>query len=250
MLAHSSFTAILFGFNGVILMLFLINAVFRGAGDAAIAMRVLWIANAINICLDPCFIFGLGPFPRLGVTGAAVATTTGRGIGVLVQLYFLSRSDGRIAIRPPAPSARTPAVMLNMVRLSGSAVFQMLIGTTSYIGVMRIIASFGSVVGGGLHHRDPHHHVRADAVVGPVECGGDAGRPEPGREPAGARRDVGLARVLVQRRGPRRARRPVRRLRGRRGRLVHARSRGRADRRRSGCASSAAAFRSTPPATS
>jgi putative MATE family efflux protein len=143
-LAHSSFTAILFGFNGVIMMLFLINAVFRGAGDAAIAMRVLWIANAINICLDPCLIFGLGPFPRLGVTGAAVATTTGRGIGVLVQLYFLSRSDGRIVIRR-RHLRLNPAVMLNMVRLSGSAVFQMLIGTTSYIGVMRIIASFGSV---------------------------------------------------------------------------------------------------------
>ena len=143
-LAHSSFTAILIGFNGVILMLFLINAVFRGAGDAAIAMRVLWIANAINICLDPCFIFGLGPFPRLGVTGAAVATTTGRGIGVLVQLYFLSRSDGRLVIRR-RHLRLDPKVMLSMLRLSGSAVLQMLIGTTSYIGVMRIIASFGSV---------------------------------------------------------------------------------------------------------
>jgi len=143
-LAHASFTAILFGFNGVILMLFLINAVFRGAGDAAIAMRVLWIANAINICLDPCLIFGLGPFPRLGVTGAAVATTTGRGIGVLVQLYFLSRGDGRIVIRR-RHLRLDPQVMLNMLRLSGSAVLQMLIGTTSYIGVMRILASFGSV---------------------------------------------------------------------------------------------------------
>jgi putative MATE family efflux protein len=143
-LAHASFTAILFGFNGVILMLFLINAVFRGAGDAAIAMRVLWIANAINICLDPCFIFGLGPFPRLGVTGAAVATTTGRGIGVLVQLYYLSRSDGRLVIRRRHVRL-DPKVMLNMLRLSGSAVLQMLIGTTSYVGVMRIIASFGSV---------------------------------------------------------------------------------------------------------
>jgi putative MATE family efflux protein len=143
-LAHSSFTAILFGFNGVILMLFLINAVFRGAGDAAIAMRVLWIANAINICLDPCFIFGLGPFPRLGVTGAAVATTTGRGIGVLVQLYYLSRRDGRLFIAR-RHLRLDPAVMLSMVRLSGSAVLQMFIGTTSYIGVMRIIASFGSI---------------------------------------------------------------------------------------------------------
>ena len=147
-LAHASFTAILFGCNGVILMLFLINAVFRGAGDAAVAMRVLWIANAINICLDPCFIFGLGPFPRLGVAGAAVATTTGRGIGVLAQLYFLSRSDGRLAIRKEHLRL-DPRVMLSMLRLSGSAVFQMLIGTSSYIGVMRILASFGSVAVAG-----------------------------------------------------------------------------------------------------
>ena len=110
----------------------------------AVAMRVLWIANAINICLDPCFIFGLGPFPRLGVTGAAVATTTGRGIGVMVQLFILARGNGRIVIRRQHLRLN-PGVMLNMVRLSGSAVFQTLIGMTSYIGMVRIFASFGSV---------------------------------------------------------------------------------------------------------
>jgi putative MATE family efflux protein len=142
-LAHGTFAAILFGCNGVIMMLFLVNAVFRGAGDAAVAMRVLWIANAFNLVLDPCFIFGLGPFPRLGVTGAAVATTTGRSIGVLVQLFVLWRGGGRIAIGR-RHLRLAPDVMLNMVRLSGSAVAQILIGSTSYIGVMRIIASFGS----------------------------------------------------------------------------------------------------------
>jgi len=143
-LAHASYARVVFGCNVVILQLFLINAVFRGAGDAAIAMRVLWIANAFNICLDPCFIFGLGPFPRLGVTGAAVATTTGRGIGVAVQLWLLSRRDGRIAIRPRHLRIE-PGVMVNLLRISGTAIVQMLIGTTSWIGVMRIVASFGSV---------------------------------------------------------------------------------------------------------
>jgi putative MATE family efflux protein len=142
-IAHASYTRVVLGMNGVVLLLFLINAVFRGAGDAAIAMRVLWIANAINIVLDPCFIFGLGPFPRLGVTGAAVATTTGRGIAVAIQMWLLFKGGDRIPVR--ARHLRVdPRVMLNMVRLSGTAVVQMLIGMTSYIGVVRIIATFGS----------------------------------------------------------------------------------------------------------
>jgi putative MATE family efflux protein len=132
-----------FGFNVVILMLFLLNAVFRGAGDATVAMRVLWVANAINIALDPCFIFGLGPFPRLGVTGAAVATTTGRGIGVLIQAIVLWRGTNRIQIRRRHLRIE-PAVMWTMLRLSGSGVVQSLIATASWLVLVRTIATFGS----------------------------------------------------------------------------------------------------------
>jgi putative MATE family efflux protein len=142
-LANSLYTTIMLGANGVIMMLFLINAVFRGAGDAAIAMRVLWVANAVNIVLDPCLIFGLGPFPRLGVVGASVATTTGRSIGVIWQLYWLARGRGRIAIRR-RQIAFDLRVMVNMVRLSGSAVFQQLVANTSWVGLVRILAAFGS----------------------------------------------------------------------------------------------------------
>jgi MATE family, multidrug efflux pump len=139
----SSYTRVMLGGSATVFLLFLINSVFRGSGDAAIAMRVLWFANAINIVLGPCFIFGLGPFPELGVTGAAVATTIGRGSGVLYQLYRLTRGDARVVVRR-IHLALKPAIMANLIRLSGSATFQVLVGSASYIGLVRIVSTFGS----------------------------------------------------------------------------------------------------------
>jgi len=141
----ANFTRVVLGGNAAVLLLFLINAVFRGAGDAAIAMRSLWIASACNIVLGPLFIFGVGPFPRLGVTGAAVGTTIGRSIGVLYQLSQLRRRDGRIVIRR-AHVAPDPALLGRMFRLSGAGMIQMLIGSTNWIALIRILAGFGSAV--------------------------------------------------------------------------------------------------------
>ncbi|HXE83065.1 MAG TPA: MATE family efflux transporter [Gemmatimonadales bacterium] len=138
-----TYTRIMLGGNIVILLLFLINAMFRGAGDAAIAMRVLWLANWINIILGPLLIFGVGPFPKLGVTGAAIATTIGRGTGVLYQLYRLWRRDGRIVIHGHQIRLK-PAVMKTMLRLSGTGTFQVFVGMASWIGLTRINASFGT----------------------------------------------------------------------------------------------------------
>ena len=139
----SRFTAIMLAANVVILLLFLINAIFRGAGDASMAMRSLWLANAVNLLLDPCLIFGLGPFPRLGVTGAAVATTIGRGTGVLYQIWTLSRGRGRIVIGR-RHLALDPAAMLRLLKVSANGIVQVAIGTASWIGLVRILSGFGS----------------------------------------------------------------------------------------------------------
>ena len=139
----ANYTRVMLGGNVVVMMLFLINAVFRGAGDAAIAMRVLWLANLINILLGPCLIFGLGPFPELGVTGAAVATTIGRGTGALYAFYRLWRPGGRIRLTRQHLRLE-PSVMLRLLRLSASGAFQVFIGMASWIGLIRILSSFGS----------------------------------------------------------------------------------------------------------
>src|SRR5689334_2894294 len=144
----STFPRIMIGGSGTVLLLFLINAVFRGAGDAAVAMRVLWFANAINIVLGPCFIFGLGPFPELGVTGAAVGTTIGRGCGVLYQVYHLTHGGHRVAVTR-AHMRIDPHVMSGILRLSGTAMFQNFIGTASWMGLVRILTDFGTAAVAG-----------------------------------------------------------------------------------------------------
>jgi len=137
------FTAIMLGGNATVLLLFLLNAVFRGAGDAAIAMRVLMLGNALNIVLGPCFIFGIGPFPELGVAGAAVATNIGRGTAVLYQVATLASGRGRVHVS--RRDLRLDfATMRSVLRLSGLGTFQILIGTASYIGLVRILSVFGS----------------------------------------------------------------------------------------------------------
>jgi putative MATE family efflux protein len=139
----SSYTRICLGGSGVVLMLFLNNAIFRGAGDAAIAMRLLWVSNIINLFLDPCLIFGLGPFPRLGVTGAAWATLTGRSIGVAYQFYRLLRGTERIRIL--ANQIRLDLdVLWRLLRVSLTGILQFAIAHTSWIGLVRIVSIFGA----------------------------------------------------------------------------------------------------------
>lgn len=137
------YTQWMLGGNAVIVLLFVINAIFRGAGDAAIAMRILFISNGVNLILDPLLIFGLGPVPALGIQGAAIATTVGRGIGVIVQFWLLFRGGKHIQVNF-SQIYLDAKIMLGIIRTSLGGVGQMLVGMTSWIFLMRILASIGS----------------------------------------------------------------------------------------------------------
>jgi putative MATE family efflux protein len=144
----SGYARIALGGCGAIIMLFLNNAIFRGAGDAAIAMRLLWVSNIINLVLDPCLIFGFGPFPHMGVTGAALATFTGRSIGVLYQFYRLMKGTERIHVlaRHLRLNLR---VMAKLLRVSLTGILQFAIANASWIGLVRIVSTFGAAAVAG-----------------------------------------------------------------------------------------------------
>lgn len=141
----SVYTAIMIGGNVSIMLLFIINAIFRSSGDAALSMRVLWIANIINLILDPCLIFGLGPFPELGIKGAAIATTTGRGLTVIYQFYLLFYGKKRVQLS--WSDLRIDfGIMKGLIKLSLGGIGQSIIATSSWIGLVRIISIFGTEV--------------------------------------------------------------------------------------------------------
>lgn len=146
--ACGGYTRIMFGGNATILLLFVMNAIFRGAGDAAIAMRVLLLANGINLVLDPCLIFGWGPFPELGVEGAAIATNIGRGIGVLYQLSQLHRVGGHFRVERRHLRV-DPPVLAALTRFSLTGMVQSLVQTSSWIGLVRVLAGFGEAAVAG-----------------------------------------------------------------------------------------------------
>jgi putative MATE family efflux protein len=145
---HYRFTQVMLTGNIVIMLLFVNNAVFRGAGDASVAMKALLLSNLVNIVLDPLLIFGFGPFGGMGVVGAAIATTTGRALGVLFQFYHLFKGNDlvKLAIRQFRVSTM---IMLKILRTSAGGMFQFIIGSCSWIFLARIIAKSGDAATAG-----------------------------------------------------------------------------------------------------
>ncbi|MFK7921687.1 MAG: MATE family efflux transporter [Bacteroidia bacterium] len=144
----AGYTRIMFASNGVIMFLFLLNGIFRGTGNAAIAVRVLWISNIINMILDPCLILGLGPFPELGVEGAAIATTIGRGTGVLIQLYLLFGGKKSIQLKAKHFTPRWD-IIKRLLKVASGGTGQYLISSASWIFLTRIVAEYGTSVMAG-----------------------------------------------------------------------------------------------------
>jgi putative MATE family efflux protein len=142
------YLGIIFGANVVIMLLFLINAIFRGAGNAAIAMRTLWIGNAINLVLDPLLIFGPGPFPELGVTGSAIATTIGRGCGVIYQFWQLFGGRSRVPVRWDRMKPDF-GLMKHLVKISLGGMLQFLVATAAWMVLMSIVGLFGAAAQAG-----------------------------------------------------------------------------------------------------